>query len=68
MITVSILINGQPIATRSAKRIKDFKHVKTEKNKKVSLYRMDDGEEIIHAPSDGALKLAKKMLDRIKEI
>lgn len=60
MITVSILINGQPIFTRSAVNQGSF----TAKDCK---YKLDDGNYVIHNPTDGAVKLAIKMLEQIKE-
>lgn len=59
MITVTIAINNRVILTRSA--------VNTTKVKKYqTIYRVDTGEEILHFPEDGAVVLAKKMLDTIK--
>ncbi len=62
MITVAILINGQPIAARSAVNtgITD--------NKGITKYKNDDGLTILHNPKDGAVKLAIKMLKTIKEV
>lgn len=59
MITVAILINGNPIMARSANNIG-----KRKENK----YKCDDGTIIEHNPDDGAVALAKKMLDTIKEV
>jgi len=56
MITVTILINGNPIITRSAVR-----NITGEPNE----YLLDDGKTIAHFSSDGAVELAKKMLDSI---
>lgn len=58
MITVTVSINGQPIFTRSAVRV-----VTGEPNQ----YRVDDGTTIEHHYDAGAVELAKKMLDTIKE-
>ena len=58
MITVSIMINGQPIFTRSA--------VRTHTGK-VNRYTCDDGAVIRHEYDQGAVKLAMKMLETIKE-
>lgn len=56
MITVSILINGEPIFTRTAvNRI-------SEKGG----YVVDTGEIVKHDPDDGAVKLAIKLLKTIK--
>ena len=62
MITVSISINGQPIYTRTAVNIgnaDDGIH---------SAYELDTGQIIEHKRPDGAIKLAHKMLDTIKEV
>ena len=61
MITVTILINGQPIYTRSAVNISEG--IKTEAD-----YKVDDGTILRHIPEDGAISLVKKMLDTIKEV
>lgn len=60
MITVSILINGQPIYTRSAVRKRGCIG-------EVCAYKCDDGSIIEHHYDDGAVTLAHKMLDTIKE-
>lgn len=62
MITVSILINGQPIYTRSAVNKGELKN-----NKELCEYHVDNGLTILHNPKDGAVKLAKRLLDTIKE-
>lgn len=63
MITVAILINGQPITARSASR-----KGKVVDNKDSDLYRyaVDDGSFIRHRQKDGAVKLAIEMLKTIK--
>jgi hypothetical protein len=58
MITVSILINGQPIFTRSAVRTLTGK---------MNHYKCDDGTVIRHDYNHGAVRLAMKMLKTIKE-
>lgn len=58
MITVAILINGQPIFTRSAVRV-----VTGTPNE----YRVCDGSTIKHEADDGAVALAHKLLETIKE-
>lgn len=64
MITVSILINGEPLYTRSAvNRTKGIP-----KNENQNTYLLDDGSKIIHIPNKGAIKLAIEMLKTIKEI
>ena len=60
MITVAILINGQPIMARSAVRKKRV-------GKYGCLYEVDDGSYITHKPKDGAIKLAIELLKTIKE-
>lgn len=57
MITVSILINGEPIFARTAvNRLKEH-----------GVYILDTGERIIHNPDDGAVALAVKMLHTISD-
>jgi hypothetical protein len=58
MLTVAILINGNPIMARS---------VVNRLNEK-GVYVCDDGTEIQHDPEDGAVALAIKALQTIKEI
>ena len=61
MITVSILINGEPIFTRTAVNKGEAKssvHTK---------YHLDSGNTVMHNPKHGAVKLAKLMLDDINE-
>ena len=58
MITVNILINGQPIFTRTA--------VRTQTGK-MNHYACDDGTVIRHEYDHGAVKLAMKMLETIDE-
>jgi len=61
MLSVAIMINGNPIMARSA----------TNKGKVVGIeecqYLVDDGSIIYHNPDDGAVKLAIKLLETIKE-
>ena len=57
MITVTILINGQPIYTRSA----------VNRRRDIGKYVVDDGSLIEHNPDDGAVPLAIKMLESIQE-
>lgn len=62
MITVAILINGQPLYTRSAVNMEETdKHGMTR-------YRLDDGSDIWHDPDFGAKALAKKMIESIQEV
>lgn len=57
MLTVSILINGEPIFTRSV----------VNRIKSKGGYVCDDGTVIKHNPKDGAVSLAIKALKTIKE-
>ena len=61
MITVTILINNNPIFTRSARNTLTMIDDKT-------VYNVDTGEQILYKRTDGAVKLAKLMLDTIKEL
>ena len=61
MITVSIAINGVVIMARSAVN-------KEELVDGHCVYECDDGSQIHHRPLDGAIPLAKKMLNTIKEV
>ena len=64
MITVSILINGHPIYTRTAvNRGKTKLGVNAGKHQ----YEVDDGSILYHDRSDGAVKLAIAMLGTIRE-
>lgn len=60
MITVQILINGEVIYARTAVN-------KGKANKELSKYEVDTGETLLHDRNDGAVKLAKKLLETIKE-
>ena len=60
MITVSILINGQPIFTRSAINTGKKEGGRT-------IYSVDDGRILYHAREDEAIPLAISMLQTIKE-
>lgn len=61
MLTVAILINGQPIMARSA-----VNTGKTLGNGAV-IYEVDDGSKVHHHPENGAVRLAEKLLKTIKE-
>ena len=61
MISVAIMINGNPIMARSA--VNKGKLLNSSKHK----YLVDDGSIIYHNPNDGVVKLAKLLLDTIKE-
>ncbi len=58
MITVTISINGEPIYTRTA----------VNRLQETGKYIIDTGDHIEHDPADGAVELAKKMLDTIVEM
>ncbi len=59
MITVAILINGHPIVAKNAINQKTIFGGKTE-------YKTDSGELIYHDRKDGAVALAKMLLDTIR--
>ena len=61
MITVAILINGQPIMARSATNTLE------ETSKGEHIYFCDSGEKIKHKRDAGAVALAIKLLKTIKE-
>ena len=61
MITVTISINGNPIITRSARKISG-------EDGGTCKYRVDDGITIEHFTPDGPAKLAIKMLKGVKRI
>lgn len=58
MLTVSILINGQLIYTRTVVNMLVEKKA----------YICDDGSLITHDPDDGAIALAIKALETIREV
>ena len=62
MISVSIFINNNPILTRSAVNSGRINH-----ETRSTEYDLDDGSVVIHDPSQGATKLAIKMLETIKD-
>lgn len=57
MISVVILINGQPIIARSA----------VNRRAELGVYVVDDGSHVEHNPDDGAVALAIKLLQTVKE-
>lgn len=65
MITVAILINGQPIFTRSAVNVKTID--KSRGGLELCLYELDDGSSLEHIRQDGAVALSIEMLKTIKE-
>jgi hypothetical protein len=60
MITVAILINGHPIVARNAV------NQQKENDEGLTEYLTDSGVKIYHNPDDGAVVLAHKLLDEIK--
>jgi hypothetical protein len=60
MITVAILINGQPIVAKNAINQAE------ENDKGETKYLNDAGEVIWHKRGDGAVALAHKLLDTIR--
>ena len=68
MITVSISINGGVIYTRSALNRTPIILSKEETSRIPNTYVIDDGTKIKHVPNDGSVKLAIKMLKKIKEL
>lgn len=61
MLTVAILVNGQPIYSRTAVNMSQQYKGKTR-------YDLDDGSIIWHNPKRGAVELATRMLKTIKEV
>lgn len=68
MITVSILINGQPIYTRSAVNVGNTAEAAIGSKERRCRYECDDGSVINHWKHRGAIELAKLMLDTIIEV
>ena len=60
MITVAILINGQPLLCRSAVNMGEV-------SPGVCKYKVDDGRVVTHRIDMGAIPLAVDMLEGIKE-
>ena len=60
MITVVIDINGHTKYARSARNVGEAAGGKC-------AYRLDTGDELLHDPKDGAVVLAKMMLDTVRE-
>lgn len=63
MITVAILINGNPIMARSAVNTGKLKR----NGKGETVYRTDCGKNIYHKREDGAVALAHQLLDAIED-
>jgi len=64
MIGVSITINGKLIYHRTAINTTESEF---DSQHKPNTYHVDTGDVIKHIPDDGAIVLAKKMLDTIDE-
>lgn len=60
MITVAILINGHPLVARNARNTGDINEDGQTK------YTTDSGDTVWHKREDGAVVLAHKLLDLIK--
>lgn len=67
MITVQISINGETIFARTAANTKRKTAKSARENTDTYVYKVDDGSKIEHNKEDGAIELAKKMLDTIHE-
>lgn len=63
MMTIIIQINGKTIFVRSAVN----KSPADAPPESPHRYAVDDGSEVFHVPKQGAVALAKKLLDTIKE-
>lgn len=61
MITVCIYVNNAPVTARSAVLVKETKGG-------LNTYKVDDGQLIVHDTRLGAVALAKRMLDLVKEV
>lgn len=59
MLTVAILINGNPIVAKNAVN-------KGTRDDGMTEYLTDSGETILHKRGDGAVVLARKLLDTIR--
>ena len=61
MITVQILINGEVVLARSARNVGEAAKMDT------YTYHVDDGRVLTHTRSDGAVVLARMMLEAVQE-
>lgn len=66
MITVAILINGQPVYTRTALNVRTIET--SPKGLQLCEYQLDDGSKLEHIRQDGCVPLAIEMLKTIKEV
>jgi len=60
MITVAIMLNANPIITRSA-----VNKGKVPSAPNITKYHVDDGSIVHHKPEEGPVVLAKKLLDTV---
>ncbi len=63
MLSVAIMINGNPVMARSATK----QDRRNPMDKRQTAYLVDDGSLVWHNPKDGAVALAVKLLATIKE-
>ena len=61
MFTVSIDVNARPVYARSCRNTGRKKGDRT-------IYQVDTGEQILHDPADGAVELARKLLNTIEDV
>ncbi len=66
MLGVQVLINGEVIFARTAVN-RGETNSSWDTRGKLVCYETDTGEIVWHDPDDGAVVLAKKLLDTIKE-
>ena len=62
-MTVAILVNGQPLYSRTIHRI-----INEDMGNGKRCYELDDGSRIWHDPKDGIIELAKQALDTIEPV
>ena len=63
MMTVAILVNGQPVYTRTLRRI-----INEDVGNGLRCYALDDGTRLWHKPEDGIIELSKRVLDSIDPV
>ena len=63
MMTVAILVNNQPLYTRTIRRI-----INEDVGNGKRCYELDDGSRIWHDPKDGIIELSKQVLDTIEPV
>jgi hypothetical protein len=62
-MTVTILVNGQPLYTRTLRRI-----INEDIGNGHRCYELDDGSRIWHKAGDGIIELSKQALDTIDPV